>query len=119
MNKLIALCLLFTLSSCASRLIVTPKKCPNKAIWTNHKDNDLLSENKYWVIGKEKKVFLRDILKEKGITCSQLKSISLTVKKEWSDSLLSIFPFVGRRTLIIKGTKFKDIMDDSTAKDRP
>jgi hypothetical protein len=117
MNKIVILFILLALSSCASKLVLTPRKCPNKAIWVNDKKLKTFGEKKYWIVGSEKKVFIRDILKENGITCSQIRGMSLTVKREWSDSLLSILPFVARRTLVLKGYKKSDFMDDSEAKD--
>ncbi len=107
MNKVFLLFVLFGLISCSSRLVVTPRKCPTRAIWSAYEDLELLGKETYWILGSEKKVFVRDMLKENGVKCSQLKTLKLTIKREWSDTLFSLIPFVARRTLVVEGLKNK------------
>lgn len=50
-------------------------------------------------------ISLQEILEEKNIQCSQVRKLEITFKSDLGDALLSCFPFLAHKTLLLKGKK--------------
>lgn len=64
---------------------------------------------------EDHQIYLRDILKEKGLKCQWLDTVNVAVIHDFRDNLWSLIPFVSRVTIEISGTVKKSIKKTSMA----
>ena len=95
---------IFFLSACAGKVIITPKGCQTEAVWGEHsRDDHFVYQMHVW--GEE--IRWEELLIRKGIFCSNLVSVSITIRHTMSDVFWNLIPGVTSRTVEISG-KVKD-----------
>lgn len=99
--------LLILLTSCGGHLQITNKGCASKKTVFSDQDDEVIYTGGFWLpvfSNYVRKVSLSDILKEKKIDCSQLKTVSYEVGHNLIDSVLSFIPLLGRSHVIVRGS---------------
>lgn len=130
---------LFIFSGCGSYVAINTDECMTNATWevsTKKNTDDVSWQRKstptfnfkkrvdiYLGNVKRKEIRLIDLLAEKRIKCSSVKTLSISVTSDWVDFLTSFLPFISTRTVILSGNMtedhrfeaVEDIMDDGWA----
>ncbi len=95
------LLLLFLFTSCSHSLNLNPKGCYSKG-FVKKLDNKIYTIEKSIVsFGESSEYYLKDILESKKVECTKLKNINYTFKTGAIDSIISVLPFIERKTLVI------------------
>lgn len=108
---------LLLLSSCAGNLLITPVALKNKiplsiernlrhAHYSRHQYIDNFSFKKeIWlpIPGVSRKIRLLDLLREANIDPLKIEHMSYSIETDWGDALRNLFPFIGAKTILIRG----------------
>lgn len=133
MNKLVSILFLLSLVSCTGHLSLQNRGCsdntnilivekqkryPAKVI----KDGNKFSVKKKVYTGSKflsdpEKFKISEILAENGISCNNVKNLSITTKTTGWENLIGMIPFVSGKTLIIEGELIESVMDDDAVKE--
>lgn len=133
LSKLTLVIILSLLASCTGHLSLQNRGCSdNTNILIIEKQSRFPAKvtrdgNKFSV---KKKVytgskFLKDpekfkiseILADNGISCNNVKNLSITTKTTGWDNFIGLIPFVSGKTLIIEGELIESVMDDDAVKE--
>lgn len=87
MKKYALLCSVFFLSSCGS-LKLTPQGCKSPGYWgkseeMNGERTEQVFSGEYYLLTLDKEIRLRDFLKEKGISCEEVKSLRVQISSSF------------------------------------
>ena len=105
-GMLIHLSLLLLCSSCGGHLKLSTRGCDLGQAVFDTGDSDVIYDDSLWhknSDGEKKVVYLKELLNEKKIECSRLKTVSYEVGQSFMDQLLSLVPFVRRSHIVIRG----------------
>ncbi|MDC1175063.1 hypothetical protein OAT67_06695 [Bacteriovoracaceae bacterium] len=121
MIKSIPLILLMSfLFSCAGALTVSSRGC-KKSMTRWHYDKEEISvgakpfqiSKEYFIVGgsngEGRKLFIKELLAEKEIECSEVRNLKIIMKQSAFDVFVSFFPLVNKMSLQIEGEKIKII----------
>lgn len=117
-DRVLFLAFILSLTSCSSSLKINPGDCGGEVVLGSYREGSNFKTKKNFIIedkiltsfsfkGNSEVIYLDQVLEENEINCSQVKSLSLLLKKSWSDVLISLIPFMTRSTLVVSGEDLK------------
>lgn len=90
--------LLFLFNSCSSRVLVEHSGCYDQFHWGKIDENPRTDyeQNIFGIIapGDKKILSLDSFLQKNDIMCNEILKLSVSVRRDWKDTLLSLVPFM-------------------------
>ncbi|WP_372655310.1 hypothetical protein [Halobacteriovorax sp.] len=99
------LILIFLFTSCSHSLTLNPKGCYSKGLIKNLEKKIYTIEKSVVSFGSSSEHYLKEILESNKIDCRKIKNVNYTFKSDALDSILSVLPFIERKTLVINYSK--------------
>lgn len=95
--------ILFTLflTSCAGPLVISPRRCQGNGLWTTPTGSGPLQsfERKVWTGVNGAEVSLVEVFAAEKLKCEDVGGLEVSVTQTTSDFLISLIPFVSRKTV--------------------
>jgi len=115
MTRLILTLFLLFLVGCAGSVTVTSRGCDRSDnLWHSSEEFELEKfkiEKEFWTTGGAngdgKRFFLKKLLDDEGLKCSEVRNLNVTVKQSAWDIFVSFLPFINKMHLQISGEKMK------------
>jgi hypothetical protein len=99
--------LLLSLFGCGSSIIVSPLGCKTSARFIDgSKIPDFKVERSFWApfgLFETTVVKIKDLLKQEGISCKDVGTLTVTTTHSVEDVFRSIIPFAATRTVVLTG----------------
>lgn len=93
--------LIFLFTSCSHSLTLNPKGCYSSGLVKKLDRKINTVEKSVLTFGSSSNYLLQEILESSQIDCKKIKNINYTFKSSALDSIVSVLPFIERKTLVI------------------
>lgn len=99
--RVVLILLTLLLGSCAGPLVISPRRCQGNGLWTTPTDAEPLHrlERKVWTGVNGAELSLVDVFAADKLKCEDVGGLEVMVTQTTSDFLLSLIPFISRKTV--------------------
>ena len=109
-NFILVLLIFVQYTSCASHIIITPRGCDTSATWgethSTHKIEAFKYKKNYvqpMSFFYPNEILIRNELRDIGVSCKGLESLSIITSSNWLESLWGVIPVFSNRSVTFKG----------------